>query len=165
MTRKMPDRRMSGAVLLSLVFGIQAAAQSPATVTKADQTREISTEELQTILANRSATVLDARPALEFAISHIPGAVNVAPRPGVPASSYVSDVAEIGRLQRGKKSAPLVLYCNGPHCGKSKRLAGELLDAGYSDVRRYQLGIPTWRAAGGVCEVELEGIRHIVAND
>ena len=80
-------------------------------------------------------------------------------------SSYVSDVAEIGRLQRGKKSAPLVLYCNGPHCGKSKRLAAELLDAGYSDVRRYQLGIPTWRAAGGVCEVELEGIRHIVAND
>ena len=36
---------------------------------------------------------------------------------------------------------------------------------GYTDVRRYQLGIPTWRAAGEVCEVELDGIRHIVAND
>ena len=46
---------------------------------------------------------------------------------------------------------------------KSKRLASELLVAGYSNVRRYQLGIPMWRAAGGVCEVEIDGIRHIVA--
>ena len=165
MIRKMPHAGVPGVVLIGLALSVEAAAQPPATVTKADQTREISTEELQTILANRSATVLDARPALEFAISHIPGAVNVAPTPGVPMSSYVSDVAEIGRLLHGNKSAPLVLYCNGPHCGKSKRLAGELLDEGYSDVRRYHLGIPTWRAAGGVCEVELEGIRHIVAND
>ena len=165
MTRKMPDRGVSGAVLLSLVFSLHAVAQGPASTAQADKTREVSTEELQTILANRSATVLDARPSLEFAISHIPGSVNVAPKPGVPMSSYVSDVAEIGRLLHGNKAAPLVLYCNGPHCGKSKRLAAELLDAGYSDVRRYQLGIPTWRAAGGVCEVELEGIRHIVAND
>ena len=80
-------------------------------------------------------------------------------------SMYVSDVAEIGRLVGGNKAAPLVLYCNGPHCGKSKRLAAELLDAGYSNVRRYQLGIPAWRAAGGVCEIELEGIRHVLAQD
>ncbi len=111
---------------------------------------EISTEELETILATGSATVLDARPFLEFAISHIPGAVNVAPKPGVPMSMYVSDIAEIGRLVRGNKAAPLVLYCNGPHCGKSKRLATELAEAGHSNVRRYQLGIPVWRAVGGV---------------
>jgi rhodanese-related sulfurtransferase len=91
--------------------------------------------------------------------------VNVAPKAGVPMSMYVSDVAEIGRLVRDNKSAPLVLYCNGPHCGKSKRLAAELRAAGYTDVRRYQLGIPTWRAAGEVCEAELDGIRHILAND
>jgi rhodanese-related sulfurtransferase len=147
---------------LSLSF--DAAAQSTAPTARND-TREISTEELQTILSSRSATVLDARPAAEYGISHIPGAVNVAPKPGVPMSMYVSDVAEIGRLVHGNKSAPLVLYCNGLHCGKSKRLASELLEAGYSNVRRYQLGIPMWRAAGGVCEVELDGIRHIVAND
>jgi rhodanese-related sulfurtransferase len=80
-------------------------------------------------------------------------------------SRYVSDVAEIGRLLRGNTSAPVVIYCNGIHCGKSRRLAAELLEAGYADVRRYQLGIPMWRAAGGVCEVEIEGMRHIYAND
>lgn len=130
-----------------------------------DAGQEVSTEELEAILASGGATLLDARPHLEYAISHIPGALNVAPKPGVLPSLYVSDVAEIGRLLQGNTAAALVLYCNGPHCGKSKRLAAELLAAGYSNVRRYQLGIPTWRAAGGVCEIELAGIRHVLAND
>ena len=127
--------------------------------------REVTTEELQVLLATNSATILDARPYREYAISHIPGAVNVAPKPGVPMSMYVSDVAEIGRLVKGNTTAPLVLYCNGPHCAKSRRLATELREAGYANVRRYQLGIPTWRAAGGVCATEIDGVRHILAND
>jgi rhodanese-related sulfurtransferase len=126
---------------------------------------EVSTEELRGILADKNAVVLDARPFREFAISHIPGAVNVAAKPGVPMSSYVSDVAEIGRMLEGKKETPLVLYCNGPFCGKSKRLADELLTAGYTNVRRYQLGIPVWRALGGLTEIEPDGLRHVVAND
>jgi rhodanese-related sulfurtransferase len=64
-----------------------------------------------------------------------------------------------------KKKSPLVLYCNGPYCGKSKRLAEELLAAGYTNVRRYQLGIPVWRALGGLTEIEPDGVRHAVAND
>lgn len=157
-----PRLNLCGVVALALLLMVSSAGpagQQP------DSSDEISTEELQTILAKGSATVLDARPHLEFAISHIPGALNVAPRSGVPPSMYVSDVAEIGRLVRGNKSAAMVLYCNGPHCGKSKRLAAELRDAGYLKVRRYQHGIPVWRAFGGVCEVELEGIHHIMSND
>lgn len=145
-----------------ILSGSPSAPQAPPA---ADNSQEVSTEELVRILENRTATVLDARPALEFAISHIPGALNVAPKPGVPASMYVSDVAEIGRLVQNEKAAPLILYCNGPHCGKSKRLAAELADAGYTSVRRYQLGIPTWRAAGHVCEIELAGIQHVIARD
>lgn len=130
-----------------------------------DANQEVSTEELEAILARGGTALLDARPYLEYAISHIPGALNVAPKPGVSPSLYVSDVAEIGRLLKGNKASPLILYCNGPHCGKSKRLAAELAEAGYSNVRRYQLGIPMWRAAGGVCEIELAGIRHVLAKD
>jgi rhodanese-related sulfurtransferase len=108
---------------------------------------EVSTEELEQILKDQSAVVLDTRPYLEWSVSHIPGALNVAPKPGVPMALYTSDVAEIGRLVGGDKSQPLVLYCNGPYCGKSKRVAGELLEAGYKNVRRYQLGAPVWRAS------------------
>jgi hypothetical protein len=36
-------------------------------------TQEISTAELRNVLANSAATVLDARPYMEYATSHIPG--------------------------------------------------------------------------------------------
>lgn len=143
-----------------------SASVHQATLMESDQkTKEISTEELRKILAEKSATVFDARPFKEYAISHIPGAVNIAAKPGVPMSFYVSDVTEIGRMLKGDKAAPIVLYCNGPFCGKSKRLATELLEAGYTNVRRYQLGIPVWRALGGVTQIELAGIRHAIEND
>jgi rhodanese-related sulfurtransferase len=128
-------------------------------------TSEISTEEMTRALGDGSTIVLDSRPHAEYSVSHIPGAQNVAPKPGVAPSAYVSDVAEIGRLVHDDHAASIVLYCNGPHCGKSKRLAGELVAAGYRNVRRYQLGIPVWRALGGVCEIEPDGMRYVFDGD
>ncbi len=148
-----------------------AMGQAPVNVFQAvlgepnQPTAEVSTDELRRILAERTAFVFDARPHREFAINHIPGTLNVAAKPGVPISTYVSDVAEIGRAVGGDLNARIVLYCNGPFCGKSKRLADELLAAGYTNVRRYQLGIPVWRALGGVTEIEPEGLRYVVEND
>ncbi len=126
---------------------------------------EISTAEFTRVLTDSSVTVLDARPYAEYAVGHVPGARNVAPKPGVPPSAYVSDVAEIGRLLDEDHTAALVLYCNGPHCGKSKRLAAELVSAGYRNVRRYQLGMPVWRALGGVCVIEPAGMRRVLGLD
>ena len=129
------------------------------------KTGEVSTSELRKILADKSATVFDARPIMEYSMSHIPGAVNVSEKPGVPISQYVSDVAEVGRVVGNNKSAPIVLYCNGPFCGKSTRLSEELIAAGYTNVRRYQLGIPTWRALVGVTEIELAGLLYVIKDD
>ena len=43
-----------------------------------DQTTpEVSTEELRKILVEKSATVFDARPFNEYAVSHIPGGTAV----------------------------------------------------------------------------------------
>jgi len=126
---------------------------------------EVSTEELRQILVDQSAVVLDTRPYKEWSVSHIPNALNVAPKPGVPMALYTSDVAEIGRLLEADKSQPLVLYCNGPFCGKSKRVANELLEAEYTNVRRYQLGAPAWRTLVGVMVIEPDGIQYIYKND
>jgi rhodanese-related sulfurtransferase len=148
-----------------------ANAESPATVYETtlmesgQKALEVSTSDLRKILAEKSATVLDARPLMEYSMSHIPGAVNVSEKPGVPISQYVSDVAEVGRVVKNNKSAPIVLYCNGPFCGKSKRLSEELIAAGYTNVRRYQLGIPTWRALVGVTEIELAGLLYVLRDD
>ena len=128
-------------------------------------TTEVSTDELKLILQTGSAVVFDARPTMEYAVSHIPGALNVAQKPGMPASLYTSDVAEIGRLLSENKNQSIVLYCNGPFCGKSKRLATDLLAGGYKNVRRYQLGMPVWRALVGIAQIEVEGLEYVYRND
>ena len=153
------------------IFAAYASAQSATSiyqgvlVEKNAKTPNISTEELRKILGDKSATVFDVRSFKEYAVDHIPGAVNVAAKPGVTREEYISDITEIGRIVKRNKAAPIVLYCSGPFCGKSKRVAKELVAAGYTNVRRYQLGIPVWRALGGITEIELEGVRHVVRKD
>jgi len=159
------------AMLLLAIPVSTGRAQSSASIHQAtlmdagQKTQEISTEELRRILVEKTAVVFDVRPAKEYAISHLPGALNVSAKPGVSISLYVSDVAEIGRVLAGDKSRAIVVYCNGPFCGKSNRTATELVDAGYSNVRRYQLGIPVWRALVGVTQIEPEGVRYVLAGD
>jgi len=79
---------------------------------------------------------------------------------------------------------PLRNHCRRPHfrgvcawphtwrseCGRkvrvdARRVATDLVALGYTQVRRYQLGIPVWRALGGVTEVELAGIHYVLARD
>jgi hypothetical protein len=43
---------------------------------------------------------------------------------------------------------------------EDERLAEELLGAGFTSVRRYQLGMPVWRALGGLTEIRLEGVKY-----
>jgi rhodanese-related sulfurtransferase len=40
-----------------------------------------------------------------------------------------------------------------------------LVGAGFTNVRRYQLGIPIWRALGGPTEIEAEGVARIIKAD
>jgi rhodanese-related sulfurtransferase len=164
--------RVGRLVVLAAVGLVMLAATNPpcpiqdgVTWETAPTTAEISTSEMERILEAGSALVLDARPREEFAVSHIPGAKCVAPRAGLRMSQYTSDVAEIEKLTKGDKSRPIVLYCNGPFCGKSKRLAADLLAARYTNVRRYQLGMPVWLALGHVAEAEGNAIWSSIEKD
>lgn len=121
-------------------------------------TGEVSTGELRRILANNSAIVLDTRSREEFDAGHVPGAKHV----DAPASERI---AAVTRLLNGDKTAAIVLYCNGPFCQASRRFADDLVAADFTNVRRYQLGIPIWRGLGGPTEIELEGIARIYGGD
>jgi len=155
------------AVAMLVAHSARVAAETPkpisqATLEEPDQkTPEVSTEDLRRVLADGSAVVFDARPPKEYAISHIPGALNVSGKPGLPMSQYVPDAGEIERALGGEKESPIVLYCSGPFCGRSKRLSEELLAAGFTNVRRYQLGIPVWRALGGTTQIELDAVAYV----
>ena len=134
-----------------------------ATLAEPDQkTPQVSTEDVRRILADGSAIVLDSRKRAEYAAGHIAGARNVAPAPGAPPSEYV---AAVEQLVQGDKSQPLVIYCNGQYCKAGRQLSSHLAEAGFISVRRYQLGIPVWRALGGPVEIELEGIVRIFGVD
>lgn len=121
------------------------------------KTAEVSTAELRRILLDGSAIVVDVRRRAEYAAGHIPSARNV-PWPGVAPAEVV---AAFERLVGGDKSKALVLYCNGPFCKMSKKTGKRLATAGFTNVRRYQLGIPIWRSLGGPTEIELKGIIRI----
>jgi len=92
---------------------------------------EISTEELREILTAGSAPVLDVRSEKEYSIAHIPGSINI----------YEKETDAIMR-RFPDKLARIVIYCNGPYCHKVKRVGEQLVAKGYTDVLRYQLGMP-----------------------
>ena len=117
-------------------------------------TPEITTEDMQRLLEAGGTPVLDVRSAQEYAIAHIPGSINL----------YEKEVEQITRTYPAKTTA-IVLYCNGPFCGKSKRLSQELVSRGYSNVRRYQLGLPVWRALGNTVQTDLAGARYMLEGD
>src|SRR5215207_3496271 len=117
-------------------------------------TPEISTAELQRILKESKTPILDVRSAQEYAIAHIPGSLNY----------YEKEVEQITKAY-ADRGAALILYCNGPYCGKSKRLSEELVKQGYTGVRRYQLGLPVWRALGNTVQTDLAGVRYVLSGD
>jgi len=117
-------------------------------------TPEISTSELQRILDEGKVPVLDVRSAEEYALAHIPGSRNF----------YEKEVEQVVKSYPDR-TAPLVFYCNGPYCGKSKRLSGELREQGYNGIKRYQLGLPVWRALGHTVETDIGGARYVMRGD
>jgi rhodanese-related sulfurtransferase len=165
---------MTRAILCGLVLVVSAAgtetpprpALEDAVVAEphADATPQVSTAELHALIDGGTAVLIDARPPAEYAMSHIPSAINVAQKPGTSMQQYVSDVAEV-RRRVPDAGRTLVLYCNGPFCGKSRRLARDLLAAGYRDVRRYQIGMPGWRTTGGVAVIEVDRMRDVARLD
>jgi rhodanese-related sulfurtransferase len=156
-------RAVAAATLFLLLNADRAHAQTvsiyQATLQEAGaKTAEVSTEQLRQILVDGSAIVLDTRPRAEFDAGHIPGAY-------VLDAGADEQIPAVERLAKGNKAAGLVLYCNGPYCQASRRLADQLTAAGFTNVRRYQLGMPVWRALGGPTVVELDGVRRILKLD
>jgi rhodanese-related sulfurtransferase len=139
----------------SLAFGQNRPSVHQTTLEEPNQkTAEISTEDLISILNHRSEPVLDVRSAKEFAIAHIPGSINI----------YEKELERVVQLFPNKSNG-MVFYCNGPYCGKSKRLSEQLVKLGYTNVRRYQLGLPVWRALGHTVQTDLEGFRYVIQGD
>jgi rhodanese-related sulfurtransferase/DNA-binding transcriptional ArsR family regulator len=100
-----------------------------------DGLEPVSREELLERARAGLVTVLDVRPADEFALGHIAGAVNI------PLGELEARFAELNPSQE------IVAYCRGPYCVLSYEAVSLLRRRGFK-VRRLQDGLPEWRAAG-----------------
>jgi rhodanese-related sulfurtransferase len=148
-------------LLISIAASARAEGVSILQATLAEigqKTGEVNTEQMRRILVDGSAIVLDTRARAQFDAGHIPGAHVLDAAPD-------AQVTAVLQLIGGDKGKALVLYCNGPYCQASRQLAGRLVEAGFGNVRRYQLGMPVWRALGGPTAVELGGVKRVFGHD
>ncbi len=106
-----------------------------------DDMEPISRRELKKRMAAGTVTVLDVRPTEEFALGHVPGAINI------PPTELKQRMAELPR------SKEIVAYCRGPYCVFAFEAVAALRAAGYK-ARRLEDGLPHWRAAGLPVESE-----------
>jgi rhodanese-related sulfurtransferase/DNA-binding transcriptional ArsR family regulator len=100
-----------------------------------DELEPVPAREVLERLKKGLVTLLDVRPAEEYAAGHLPGALNV---PIEKLKSYLS------KLPRRKE---VVAYCRGPYCLMSFEAVEKLRKRGFK-AKRLQDGYPEWRAAG-----------------
>jgi rhodanese-related sulfurtransferase len=100
-----------------------------------DSFEAVSRKELVKRSRAGAITILDVRPADEFALGHLPGAINI------PLRALGDRLAEL------KRSNEIVAYCRGPYCVLSYEAVAALRKRGFK-ARRLEDGFPEWRAAG-----------------
>ncbi|MBY5839527.1 ArsR family transcriptional regulator [Rhizobium leguminosarum] len=100
-----------------------------------DALEAVSRDDLLLRLQDGLVTVLDVRPEDEFALGHLPGAVNI------PLAELER---RLGELPVGKE---VVAYCRGPYCVLSFEAVAALRKRDYH-VHRLEDGYPEWKAAG-----------------
>lgn len=105
-----------------------------------DSLEPVSRTELMKRIEAGAVTVLDVRPEDEYALGHLPGAVNI----GLDELE-----ARVGDLSR---HCEIVAYCRGPYCILAYEAVAALRGWGF-EVRRLEEGYPEWRAAGLPIEV------------
>jgi ArsR family transcriptional regulator len=100
-----------------------------------DALEAVSRTDLISRLRDGLVMVLDVRPEDEFALGHLPGALNI----------------PLGKLEQRLGELPadreIIAYCRGPYCILSFEAVAALRARGYL-VRRLEDGYPEWKAAG-----------------
>jgi rhodanese-related sulfurtransferase len=95
----------------------------------------VGAEELRRLMDDEGLTLLDVRPAVEYAAGHIPTAWSV------PLDELASRLAELPR------EGEIVAYCRGPYCVFADEAVRLLRDEGFH-ARRLAIGLPDWRTMG-----------------
>ena len=138
--------RLAGASVLAAMQAIQRVAENNLAEVdrivrgyfeQRDSLEPITREVLSSRLRDGMVTVLDVRPADEFALGHVPGALNV------PLDELDA------RLSTLDPDKDIVAYCRGAYCVMAFEAVSRLRVRGFR-ARRLEDGMPEWAATGNV---------------
>lgn len=98
-----------------------------------EKTKIVLPEELQELLKNGDAQLVDVRTPEEFKEEHIPTAQNI----NVLSSTFNEDIKNLD------KNKPVIVYCKSG--GRSAKSAKKLFELGFAEVYDLQGGITSWK--------------------
>lgn len=131
--------RLGSGPIVQLLAALDVYAQHQRSelqaLSRGDHVEAISGDELFARMNEASITVLDVRPAQEFAAGHLPGAINI------PLDDLQRRLAELPANQE------IAAYCRGPYCVLSVQAVAALRRHGLP-ARRLDSGYDQWQAAG-----------------
>lgn len=136
--------RLSGDDVLDLVAALRTVGERHADSVKAvvrdyfherDSLDAVAFPALEQSLRDGLVTLLDVRPADEFADGHVPGALNI------PLADLKARLHEI------PPGAEVVAYCRGPWCVLAFEAVALLRETGRG-AKRLDGGLPEWRRSG-----------------
>ena len=110
-------------------------------LTVKDELEPITRGELMQRVKQGLVTVLDVRPAEEFAAGHVPGSINI------PLDQLENYLDQLDSKQE------IIAYCRGAHCVLSFDAVVKTREKGIK-ARRLEDGFPEWKIAGFPVENE-----------
>jgi TolB-like protein/rhodanese-related sulfurtransferase/Flp pilus assembly protein TadD len=90
-------------------------------------------------LRDSGVPFVDVRAAPDYALGHVPGAVNL-------SLVFALDRESLGKV--AAPDAPVVFYCHTKYCDYSAFASAKAVAWGYSRVYRFSGGFPEWKNAG-----------------
>ena len=142
--------RLAGDEVVRLLYALGAVGETYSAeverlvktfLTDKDSLEPVPAEEVLLRARKGLVTVLDVRPAQEYAAGHVPGAINI-PLPEINK-----------RLHELPANREIVAYCRGPYCLMAFEAVAFLRKKGRK-ARRLQDGLPEWRLRGLPIEYE-----------
>lgn len=124
---------LSFKLLHNIILEVAAAKSTVADCKKEELYPVVSKREVETLVKNKSAVIIDVNSEESFKKSHIPGAIH-----------YLAVEKNFANILPAEKSAEIVAYCGGPMCTAWQKAARKACELGYTNIKHYKDGIKGW---------------------
>ena len=125
--------KISLILLASLLF-VSTSHAAPVDCAKEETFPIISKADLQKVVDQKSAFIVDANSDESFKDAHVPGAIH-----------YGDHKNDFAKLLPTDKSKMIVAYCGGPSCTAWHKAAEQACKLGYTNIQHFKDGISGWK--------------------